>query len=44
MSLSERYNSRPALLREELSMLAEGVLVIVDAFKKIIVTWVFGVL
>ena len=28
----ERYNSRPAFLREELSMLPEGELVIVDEF------------
>jgi predicted AAA+ superfamily ATPase len=31
----ERYNRRPALLREELSLLAEGELVIIDEIQKI---------
>ena len=31
----ERYNRRPALLREELSVLGEGELVIIDEIQKI---------
>lgn len=31
----ERYNRRPALLREELSLLADGELVIIDEIQKI---------
>ncbi|MEA5063992.1 MAG: AAA family ATPase, partial [Petrimonas sp.] len=31
----ERYNRRPALLREELSLLHEGELVIIDEIQKI---------